>query len=123
MPPAKETVLGYLTLYRGLPFEQTLLYTTAAGGKIDLSDANIKAVVMADVDDPDGEELFTWTTDDGSIVGGNGSMTFKITDPATIEAFDWGEGVMHVVVQQPGQVPKVVTFLGVLVQNSTTDMV
>lgn len=119
--PALEVVKAWLILYRHLPWEKTLLYTTAAGAKIDLTGASIKAVVKKDADDPDEEALFTFSTDDGTIVPGKGFLTLKVPLASTVDEQEWEEGVAHIVAKIGSDTPFVIAFLGFMIRNSTTD--
>lgn len=120
MTPAKEKAARYLTIYRNLPWTYTLAWLDSADRRINLTGWGAKLVVKESLED-DAVVLHTFTTADGSIVLGNGTIEFKIPLAATTTAFTWREGVGHLVLQAPAGQPTVQSLFVLVVQNSTTD--
>lgn len=119
MIPTVETVKATLNIYRNLPWAQKLQYLDADGRPINLTGWEAKLVVSDKL--VGGTALHTFSHLDGSIVLGNGTIELKIPLAATINAFTWTTGIGHLVLQQPGELPKVVAFFAFTIQPSTTD--
>lgn len=118
MTPAKETIKATLTIYKNLPWSQRMLYTDAKGAPIDVSLWDAKLVVR---DSLSGLVLHTFSKTLGTIILGNGRIELQIPDAATVNAFTWLSGVGHLVLEQPGELPKVIALFSFVVQPSTTD--
>jgi hypothetical protein len=121
MTPAKENAKATLTIYRNLPWSQKMRHVDKENRPIDLTGWTGKLVIRPSLDN-DAPVLHTISTTDGTMVLGNGSIELKIPDPATINAFTWNQGVGHLVLQQPAELPTVQALFAFVVRNSTTGM-
>jgi hypothetical protein len=117
--PAKEVAKATLTIYRNLPWAQKMRHEDAEGRPIDLTGWGAKLVIRASLDD-EADLLHTFSSDLGTIVLGNGTIELRIPDYNTINGFTWRQGVGHLVLQQPFELPTVQALFAFMVRNSTT---
>lgn len=120
MTPAKETAKATLTIYRNLPWSLKMTHVDADKRPINLTGWSGKLVVRASLAD-NAPILHTFSTTLGTIILGNGTIELQIPDPLTINAFTWKEGVGHLVLQQPAELPTVQALFAFAIRNSTTD--
>lgn len=117
--PSKENAKATLTIYRNLPWSQKMRHVDAEGRPIDLTGWDGRLEIRASLD-PAATLHHFFTTSDGSMVLGNGVIELKIPLAGTTLAFSWNEGVGHLVLKEPGEVPTVQALFAFAVRNSTT---
>lgn len=119
MIPPREQVNAFFTIYKSLPWSQRLLFQGVDGRLIDLSAYEAKMTIKANLESTVG--LHTFSTALGTITVGNGFLDLSIPDGATTDAFDWQEGVAHLVLQAPGELAKPEALFHFSIRPSTTD--
>ena len=120
MQLAKEVAKATLTIYKNLPFSCRLLHQDVDGNPINLSAYTAKLVVRQSTD-PNARVFYTFSTAAGSIILGNVTIELVIPDAAIVNAFSWNQGVGHLVLQAPDDLPRVYTLFAFTVRTSTTD--
>lgn len=119
MNPPKQVIQATLTIYKGLPFAQLFLYQTAEGYAVDLTGkkARLQLRLSADSLDP---ALYDFSTDNGKIQLGNGTIHIDGMTELETADFDWQQAVGHLVIEEVVDEPRPLAFFLFNVQSVTT---
>lgn len=94
----RQLVQATLPIYRNLPWSQLFLYVDPDGRNIDLTGK--KAVLDLRASPEDGTILYTFSTANGKITMGMGTILVNGMTAAETAAFDWDRAVGHLVVEE-----------------------
>ena len=95
----RQVVQTTLPIYRGLPWSQLFLYQEADGRNIDLTGKKAVLDLKASVDDAD-PPLYSFSTANGKITLGMGTIQVDGMTEAETAAFTWDKAVGHLVVEE-----------------------
>lgn len=114
----KEVAQANFSIYRGLPFTQMFRYETATGTKVDLTGKKAELTLRATVDSLD--ILYTFSTANGKIVLGNGSILIQGLSEVESAAFDWNQAVGHLIIEEIVGRPAPIALFLFNVRNPTS---